>query len=140
MIFKWRSALCYRPLTTILETRLSRQLESDNNEKAMIQQIELKIFLPIKVISTILIISALIWEIGNIYATFTGLKIPSSLNPIFWIERFALSAHLIEAIIAAFYASSKGKSSIRYAIYTFFVGTVSLWELFEVIEAEEFKQ
>ncbi|MBR8835326.1 MAG: hypothetical protein DSM106950_15190 [Stigonema ocellatum SAG 48.90 = DSM 106950] len=97
----------------------------------MIQQIKSIFFPSIKVISTIVIISALIWEIGNIYATFTDLKIPSSLNPIFGIERFALSAHLIEAIIAAFYASSKGKSSIRYATYTFFVGTVSLWELFD---------
>jgi hypothetical protein len=96
-----------------------------------IQKIESNIFIAIKVISTIVIISAIALEIGNIYANLTDLKIPSSLNPIFWVERFALSAHFIEAIIAALYSPSKGKSSLQYSIYTFLVGTVGLWELFD---------
>jgi hypothetical protein len=84
----------------------------------------------IKVISTILISSAIIWELGNLYAITNNIQLPSSLNPIFWFERFAVSAHLIEAVIAAFYAPSKQKKPIQYATYTFFVGTVGLLELF----------
>lgn len=77
-----------------------------------------------------MIVSAIIWELGNIYATVNHEKIPSKLNFIFWIERFALIAHLFEAIIAAFLAPAKEKYPIQYGIYTFFVGTVGLWELF----------
>jgi hypothetical protein len=84
----------------------------------------------IKVISTIFISGAIGWELGNIYAAMNDITIPSSLNFIFWIERFAMTAHLIEAVIAAVYASGKGKAPFKYAIYTFFVGTVALIELF----------
>ncbi len=97
-----------------------------------IEQISTKIFPIIKVISTVLIISAIVWEVGNIYVILTGYKIPKSFNPIFWIERFALSTHLIEAMIAAFYAPAKNKARIQYGIYTFFVGTIGLWELFDI--------
>jgi len=85
----------------------------------------------IKVISTVLIVSATGWELGNIYATLTNQKIPSNLNFIFWVGRFALVVHLIEGIAAALYASSKRKAPIQYGIYIFFVGTVGLLELFE---------
>jgi hypothetical protein len=85
----------------------------------------------IKVISTVLITSAIGWELGNIYALLHNLKLPSSLNPIFLIERFALTTHFIEAAIAAFYAPAKNKLPIKYGIYTFFVGTVGLLELFD---------
>ncbi|GAX36315.1 hypothetical protein [Nodularia sp. NIES-3585] len=84
----------------------------------------------IKVISTIFISGAIGWELWNIYAVINKISIPSSLNFIFWIERFAITAHLIEAVIAAFYAPTKQKTPIKYAIYTFFVGTVALIELF----------
>lgn len=95
-----------------------------------LNQIKAIIFPVIKVISTILITSAIAWELGNIYANFTNQKIPSSLNPIFWVGRFALTAHLIEGIIAAFYAPTKNKTPITYGIYTFFIGTIGLLELF----------
>ncbi|MBW4642155.1 MAG: hypothetical protein KME23_03920 [Goleter apudmare HA4340-LM2] len=89
-----------------------------------------RIFPVIKVISTILITSAIFWELGNVYATFTHQTIPTSFNVIFWVGRFALTAHFIEGIIAAFYAPTKSKTPIQYGIYTFFVGTIGLLELF----------
>ncbi|MEE3715553.1 hypothetical protein V2H45_02205 [Tumidithrix elongata RA019] len=56
---------------------------------------------------------------------------PSSLIPIIWIGRFAIAAHTLEGLIAAFFATSKQKSPLKCAIYTFFVGTVGLLELLE---------
>jgi len=42
-----------------------------------------------------------------------------------------MTCHFIEAIVAAFYAPSRKKMPIRYATYTFFVGTIGLLELFD---------
>ncbi|MBD2251841.1 hypothetical protein [Nostoc parmelioides] len=84
----------------------------------------------IKVISTILISTAIGLELWNLYAVAANINIPGILNPIFWVERFAVSCHFLEGIIAAFYAPSKKKMPIQYGIYTFFVGTVGLLELF----------
>ncbi|CDN15188.1 hypothetical protein RintRC_3145 [Richelia intracellularis] len=36
----------------------------------------------------------------------------------------------MEALVAAYFASKKDKSLVKYATYTFFVGTVGLLELF----------
>ncbi|HEY9634751.1 MAG TPA: hypothetical protein V6D14_15215 [Coleofasciculaceae cyanobacterium] len=55
----------------------------------------------------------------------------SSLSSIFWIERFAIFIHLVEGVIAASYAPSRKNMPIKYGIYTFFVGTVDLLELFD---------
>jgi uncharacterized protein with PQ loop repeat len=93
------------------------------------------IFSVVKIISTMLITSAIGLESWNIYAVITNSNVPSSLNPIFWIERFAMTCHFIESIIAAFYAPSRKKMPIQYATYTFFVGTIGLLELFEQDEA-----
>ncbi|WP_414619341.1 hypothetical protein [Calothrix sp. CCY 0018] len=84
----------------------------------------------IKIISTVLMIGAILLELWNIYAIQNNLIIPSSIKPIFWIERVAVAAHLVEAIIAAFNASSKDKIWYKYSVYTFFVGTIGLMELF----------
>ncbi len=89
------------------------------------------IFTFIKIISTVLITSAIGLESWNIYAVITNTNLPSSLNPIFWIERFAMTSHFMESIIAAFYAPSRKKMPIKYATYTFFVGTIGLLELFD---------
>lgn len=78
-----------------------------------------------------LITSAIGLESWNIYAVINNINVPSSLNPIFWIERFAMMSHFIESIIAAFYAPSRQKMPVKYATYTFFVGTIGLLELFE---------
>lgn len=96
------------------------------NFKAIIQQIAT----PIKVISTILITGAIALELGNLIAFFIGEPLPNSLAPIFGVERFAVGAHLIEGAIAAIYAPQKQKMPLQYGTYTFFVGTVGLWELF----------
>jgi hypothetical protein len=93
--------------------------------------IKKKFFTIVKIISTVLISSAIGLESWNIYALLTNSNIPSSLNQIFWIERFAMTCHFIEAIVAAFYAPSRKKMPIRYATYTFFVGTIGLLELFD---------
>lgn len=84
----------------------------------------------IKIISTVLMTGAIGLELWNIYAVTHQLSIPSSIKPIFWIERVAVAAHLIEAIIAAFNAGYKEKNWYKYGIYTFFVGTIGLMELF----------
>jgi len=88
----------------------------------------------IKVISVVLIASAIGLEIANIYGLITNSRMPSFLNPVFWIERFAIVIHLVEAIIAAYYAGAIKQMPIKYGIYTFFVGTVGLLELLENIQ------
>ncbi|MEH2262147.1 hypothetical protein [Nostoc sp.] len=93
--------------------------------------IKKNIFPFVKVISTVLITSAIGLESWNIYAVLTNSNVPSSLNPIFWIERFAMTSHFTLAIVAAFYAPSRKKIPIQYATYTFFVGTIGLLELFD---------
>ncbi len=90
-----------------------------------------RFFTLIKVISVVLIASAIGLESWNTYALLTNSKIPSSLNPVFWIERFAITIHLVEGVIAASYAPSRKKRPIKYGTYTFFVGTVGLLELFD---------
>jgi hypothetical protein len=84
----------------------------------------------LKIISTVLSTGAIGLELWNIYALINNMKVPSSLDPIFWIERFALTVHFVEGVIAAFYAPSKQKLPVRYGTYTFVVGTIGLLELF----------
>ncbi|MBP5973227.1 hypothetical protein HW132_10900 [Brasilonema sp. CT11] len=89
------------------------------------------IFTFVKVLSTVLITSAIGLELWNIYAVLTNTKVPSSLNPVFWIERFAVTIHFLEGVVAAFFAPSRKKTPLQYGIYTFFVGTIGLLELFQ---------
>ncbi len=93
-----------------------------------------KFFPVIKVISTVLITSAISLELWNIYRQLNSQQIPNILHPILWLGRLALIAHFIEGIIAAFSASSKGEIPLKYGTYTFFVGTVGLVELFTKTE------
>jgi len=83
----------------------------------------------IKVISTVLITSAVLLEAWHLISG--TLLLSAHLMPIVWIGRFAVAAHFIEGILAAAIAPSKGESSFKYAIYTFFVGTVGLFELID---------
>lgn len=96
-----------------------------------LNDIKTNLFPFIKVISVVLISSAIGLELANIIALLANAKLPSILEPIFWIGRFAMAIHLVEGAIAAFYAPSRKKMPIKYGIYTFFVGTVGLLELFE---------
>ncbi|MFN6471865.1 MAG: hypothetical protein RMY36_019625 [Nostoc sp. SerVER01] len=84
----------------------------------------------IKIVSIVLITSAIGLELSNIFGVLNTNQIPHNLTPIFAIARVALIAHLFEGIIAAIYAGSKSKLPFQYGIYTFFVGTVGLVELF----------
>jgi hypothetical protein len=89
-----------------------------------------QIFTGIKYLSTVLIMGAIGLELWRLYFAFHHLPIPSFLSPLLWLGRFALVAHFIEGVIATVYASRKQKAPIRYGIYTFFVGTIALSELF----------
>ena len=94
------------------------------------KQIPPKFLMPIKVTSTILMASAIGLESWHIYTILHHSTIPHSLNLVFLVERFAVTAHLIEAVVAALYAPSRQEIPIKWATYTFFVGTVGLLELF----------
>ncbi|MDJ0845085.1 hypothetical protein [Crocosphaera sp.] len=83
----------------------------------------------IKIVSTVLISAAILWELGNVYAALNHWQLSDNLTWIFWIDRIALISHGIEGIIAAYYARLQQKNPFQYSIYTFFVGTVGLLEL-----------
>ncbi len=89
-----------------------------------------QIFTGIKYLSTVLITSAIGLELWHISAVFGDRPFWGWLYPMLWLGRFALVAHLIEGAIAAIYAPRKQKAPIRYGVYTFFVGTIGLSELF----------
>jgi membrane-associated HD superfamily phosphohydrolase len=95
------------------------------------RDIKKRLFKFIKIISIVLITSAIGLELWNVYALLTNSKIPSILHPIFLIERLAIASHFVEAMIAAYKAPSKNKMPLKYGTYTFFVGTVGLLELFD---------
>lgn len=94
-----------------------------------------KLYTGIKCLSIILITGAIGLELWHLSAGVSQRPIPASLYPVFWIERFALVSHSIEGMIAMVYAPRKQQASIPYGIYTFFVGTVGLLELFDVNQA-----
>ncbi|AFZ23335.1 hypothetical protein Cylst_1016 [Cylindrospermum stagnale PCC 7417] len=96
-----------------------------------LKDIQQKLSPIIKVISIVVITSAFFLEIWDIQALITNNELPKSLHPVLIIARFALSAHFVEALIAAYYAPSKNQMPIKYGVYTFFVGTVGLLELWE---------
>lgn len=96
-----------------------------------IKSIKQKLFTIIKFISIPLITAGMGLEIWNIETITTNNQLPNILNPVLILAHIALSAHFIEGIIAAFYAPAQNHNPIKYAIYTFFVGTVGLLELWE---------
>jgi hypothetical protein len=96
-----------------------------------LKDIKQKLFPIIKIISTALITSAMGLELWNMQTSITNNQLPSILTPALIIAHIALSAHFMEALIAAYYASTRNQTAIKYAIYTFFVGTVGLLELWE---------
>jgi hypothetical protein len=81
------------------------------------------LLLPVKLLSIILI------------SAFPALELWHRLvSPLPWwllgFIRFAVMAHGIEALVAAYFAPRKNRQPLNYAIYTFLVGTVALAELF----------
>ncbi|NET54904.1 MAG: hypothetical protein F6K47_01455 [Symploca sp. SIO2E6] len=89
------------------------------------------LLLVIKLSSLVLIASGLGLELGNICAILTHSPTPTIAKFIFWLERLAISTHVVIGAIAAYYAPAKNKIPIIYGTYTFFVGTLGLLELFD---------
>ncbi len=89
------------------------------------------VFQFIKVISTILLTSALGLELWNFLTGFFNTANLHWLNWVVIIERLAIAIHGAEALIASCYARLKNQHPLQYGIYTFFVGTVGLVELFQ---------
>ena len=87
-------------------------------------------FAIIKGVSILVVLSALSLEGWNLTTGLAHQHLSSAFNGVFVIERFVVGAHLLEATIALMFAASKGKSPLPFALYTFFVGTVALLELF----------
>ncbi|MDF5710134.1 MAG: hypothetical protein PUP90_21310 [Nostoc sp. S4] len=85
----------------------------------------------VKITSIILILSAIGLELANISGILNTNNTPKIFTLILGMARFALIAHLLEGIIAGIYASSKSQLPFQYGIYTFFVGTIGLVELFK---------
>ena len=91
----------------------------------------------IKIISTMLIVGVLGLELRNLYAVQSQMTPFDLPFPLLWIGRFALVAHFLEGMIAFIYAPSRNQPAISSGIYTFFVGTVGLVELFELQETKQ---
>lgn len=86
----------------------------------------------IKITSIVLISGAIALGVMTLYALLNNQPIPTIPVPVLALGGFAVSAHLLEAIVAARLAPSRQKAAIPYAIYTFFVGTVGLQELWMI--------
>ncbi|RCJ25647.1 hypothetical protein A6S26_14975 [Nostoc sp. ATCC 43529] len=113
--------------------QLQSKIESTKNYLNLsmnLSEIGQKIAGFIKIVSIVLITGAIGLELGKIFGLLNTNEIPNNFTPIFGIARFALIAHLFEGIVAAIYARPKNKLPFQYGIYTFFVGTVGLVELF----------
>jgi hypothetical protein len=104
-----------------------------------LKDIKIKLFPIFKIISITLITSAIGLELWNIQTSITNSQIPSIVTPALIIAHVALSAHFLEAIIAAYYAPTRNQTAIKYATYTFFVGIFGLLELFENEQEKELK-
>ena len=59
------------------------------------------------------------------------------ISTILIVGALGLVAHFLEGIVAFVYAPSRKQSAIASALYTFFVGTVGLVELFELQGVEQ---
>lgn len=86
------------------------------------------LFLLIKGVSIVLITGAIGLELWPMLSQLTQSPRPPLPIAVFWVTRFALIAHGVEALVAAVVAIRQQRSPIFAAIYTFFVGTVGLVE------------
>ena len=82
-----------------------------------------------KIISIILISSAIICELCSAYILVNNYESHNYLRFLLWISRCALIIHFIESLIVVYYIRLENKSYVKYGIYSFLVGTVSLLEL-----------
>lgn len=101
-------------------------------ENCKVSKLKQKLIKTIKIISSILITGALGLDIWCLYSPLSDRTLPNILYPIIWIANIALVIHLIAGIIAAFKANTLQNNFFTYGIYTFFVGFVGLWELYQI--------
>ncbi|MEA5567729.1 MULTISPECIES: hypothetical protein [unclassified Anabaena] len=94
------------------------------------QKVNPKIFIFIKIISIVVTTGAILLELWNDYLLINNQQILNHLNIILWIGRIVITTHFLEAVIATTYAPAKNRTPLHYGIYTFFVGTIGLLELF----------
>lgn len=85
----------------------------------------------IKIVSPIVMIGAIFLEIEMIYFRLNHRQISNFVTFLMIIGGVAIIIHIAEGIIAAFLANKKGFNPLKYGIYTFFVGTVGLFEILE---------
>ncbi|ACK73954.1 conserved hypothetical protein (plasmid) [Gloeothece citriformis PCC 7424] len=85
----------------------------------------------IKKLSIFLMIAALILQLINFYLVLSHQEMPWFWVGIIEIASVALFIHLLEGIVAFFWALSKRKNPFKYGLYSFFTGTISLLELFD---------
>lgn len=90
------------------------------------------IFTVIKLVSTVLMSGAIALEIWNLTAGIDWSTLPGWCHVAFWYLRCAVTIHLLEGIAAGIWTRSRPEHQpLRYGVYTFFVGTVALQELWE---------
>lgn len=85
----------------------------------------------IKLLSPILMLGFLVLDSDFIYLYFNHREIPSLVKILTIMGTLILIIHLMEAIIAGFLAKDKEENPLNYGIYTFFIGTIGLFELLE---------
>ncbi|OJJ24706.1 hypothetical protein BI308_15535 [Roseofilum reptotaenium AO1-A] len=83
----------------------------------------------IKIGATLLMSGAIALESYNLIHPFINASVPSLLFGLIIVARVAVIVHVLEAIAAAYLAHSHQQNPLKTAIYTFFVGTIGLWEL-----------
>jgi|GEM_PF-5309721 len=86
------------------------------------------VFTPVKWLSCGLITLALGLILWQLYAMANQASLPSVLVPILWIVKLAVLAHGIEGLAAVVVAYRQGDNAIAAGIYTFFTGTIGLYE------------
>lgn len=85
---------------------------------------------PIKILSVVLMASFIGLELYHMGAIATQHILISRLKLPLMLGHIVIASHAIEGAIAALYASSRGQSPWRCGVYTFWVGTIGLVELF----------
>ena len=85
----------------------------------------------VKFIAPILMLGAIALDAKFTYLFLHNQEIPKLLIALFIIATLAILTHVIEAVIAGFLARDKEKNPLLYGIYTFFIGTIALYELLE---------
>ena len=103
-------------------------------KQIVLKQIVLKqvVFALIKVVSTVLMSGAIVLETWNLTLGVDWAALPGWCHVGFWYVRVAASIHLLEGVAAGIWASRRSDHQpLLYGLYTFFVGTVGLQELWE---------